>query len=73
MIYSTSSRDVQWQRSLHVPHFTCHTGSGWQGLTYGSEGVQMGSPALGVFTLSWHFTSPRATLFLFIIWKLNKR
>ena len=64
-MYSTSSRDVQWQWSgtplHHVPHVTCHTESGWRG-SYDSEGAQVGPPCIGcfrtVFTLQFPMSHP---------------
>ena len=42
--------------SLHVPHVTCHTGSGWRGLMV-QTGHKWGLATLGAFALYWHFSS----------------
>ena len=55
MMYSTLSSDIQWQQSAptsyHVPHATCHTGSGWLGLMV-QKAHRRGLPTLGEFALS---------------------
>ena len=57
------SGNGQAPTSLHVPHVTCHTGSGCQGLMFQTVHIL---PILGAFALSWHFSSLRATLCLFV-------
>ena len=63
--YVMCSGNGQAPTSLHVAHVTCYTGSGWRGLMIQNAHI-WGLPALGAFTLSWHFSSLWATLFLFV-------